>query len=464
MYSTQRLSSVPKRPVSVSRNIVDRYRIVRRQTEQLCEPLQSDDYNLQGMPETSPPKWHLAHTTWFFETFVLHHFVKRYRSFNPHFAALFNSYYNSLDEAPYPRHQRGLLSRPSTEEIFEYRRVIDKKIIELLKSEHSDRNGLVERIELGLQHEQQHQELLLTDIKYSFSLNPVSPAYRGDKSNRQSSLPTTPEQRLSALNWIEFAGGLCEFGASKDATFRFDNETPRHRQYLSPYALADRLITNAEFLEFIGDGGYDNPQWWLADGWRECTQRQWRAPLYWRKQNNEWRIFTLHGERALVPDEPVCHVSYYEADAYARWTGARLPTEYEWENAAHEQHVQGQFVEDEQFHPRPLLPTSANGESTMEHIAMNQSSIQSHEAPREPRQLFGSAWEWTASPYVAYPGYTTPPGAIGEYNGKFMCNQIVLRGGSCVSPRDHLRASYRNFFYPVDRWQFSGIRLAKTLR
>ncbi len=449
-------------------NLVRRYSAIRRQTERLCTPLQIDDYNLQGMAETSPPKWHLAHTTWFFETFVLEHFMPGYEVYNPHFATLFNSYYYTLVQTPYSRPQRGLLSRPTTREVFEYRRAIDCKIIELLKTHHPRHSLLRERIELGLQHEQQHQELLLTDIKYSFSMNPMLPSYRSDGVHANYSLAENDAvaknaaddhalpslNAVLALSWNEFAGGLCEFGAKSDPAFRFDNENPCHSQYLSPYALSGRLITNAEFLEFIGDGGYENPQWWLADGWRECSQRQWRAPLYWRSQNNEWRIFTLNGERALAPDEPVCHVSYYEADAYARWAGARLPTEYEWENAAREQRVLGQFVEDEQFHPRAL---------TDENIAAIQDTEKSATANPRTQQLFGCAWEWTASPYTAYPGYSAPAGPIGEYNGKFMCNQIVLRGGSCVSPRDHLRATYRNFFYPVDRWQFSGIRLARTL-
>lgn len=426
-----------KRSLLGNESIVDRFIAARRQTESLCEPLQSDDYNLQGMADTSPPKWHLAHTTWFFETFVLQHFLQGYIAYHPQFAALFNSYYSSLAESPYPRSQRGLLSRPATSEIYEYRHVVDAKIIDLLKAQPSISATLLERIELGIQHEQQHQELLLTDIKYSFSLNPMLPVYRSDGLSDSA---TQEENNPISFEWCEFSGGLCEVGAPDDFTFRFDNETPRHKQFLSPYALADRLVTNAEFLAFIEDGGYQQPHWWLSDGWRECVQHAWHAPLYWRQHSSEWRLFTLHGEKQFAPDEPVCHVSYYEADAYARWAGARLPTEHEWENAASVQRVQGHFVEDKIFHPRPR--------------SMNEHGL---------HQLFGDVWEWTSSPYAAYPGYSIPEGPIGEYNGKFMCNQMVLRGGSCVSPSDHLRATYRNFFYPADRWQFSGIRLAKTL-
>ena len=455
VQSMQQSANLSKAPLPIEKNIVDRYSSIRRQTELLCKPLQSDDYNLQGMANASPPKWHLAHTSWFFETFVLKNFIPGYEVHHPAFAELFNSYYNGLAESPYPRAQRGLISRPTTTEVFEYRHAIDSKIIDLLKSDLLQESTIA-RVELGMQHEQQHQELLLTDIKYSFSMNPMLPVYCEKKISRSNALdiPVFQPSLLPTLNWIEYAGGLCEFGAADDSTFRFDNETPRHHQHLAAYALADRLITNAEFLEFIHDGGYENARWWLADGWRECTQKQWRAPLYWRKANSEWRLFTLNGEHALVADEPVCHVGFYEAYAYARWAGARLPTEYEWENAAREQRVQGNFVEDGQFHPRAL--TEIQGQATEIEPWINER--------RGIQQLFGSTWEWAASPYVAYPGYSVPDGAIGEYNGKFMCNQIVLRGGSCVSPRDHLRATYRNFFYPADRWQFSGIRLAKTLK
>lgn len=394
------------------------------------------------MPDTSPPKWHLAHTTWFFETFVLAAFVENYQPYHPHFASLFNSYYTGTAAAAFPRPQRGLLTRPTVSEVFNYRNAIDHQIAALLQREHPQREAIAQRIELGLQHEQQHQELFLTDIKFGFSLNPMLPVFCEREAPRDSRALTSLASAVLApgkLHWFEFAERQCEIGAAAEL-FHFDNEAPRHRALVHAFALAERPVTNGEYLEFIGDRGYARPELWLADGWRQVEQQRWRAPLYWRGHGNTWRLFTLHGEVPLALDEPVCHVSYYEADAYARWAGARLPTEMEWESVACTQPLEGHFMDDGVFHPR-----AAPGQQ------------------REVRQLFGDVWEWTGSAYLPYPGYAPPAGAIGEYNGKFMCNQMVLRGGSCASARGHLRASYRNFFYPADRWQFSGIRLARSL-
>lgn len=417
-------------------DICGHYRAIRQQSEVFCAPLHTDDFNLQAMPETSPPKWHLAHTTWFFETFVLKPFCPHYQVYNTYFESLFNSYYTGIGTAAFPRAQRGLLSRPTTTEVFQYRSAIDQQILALLKHEHSQREQIVQRIALGLQHEQQHQELLLTDIKYGFSINPMTPVYcnRNDNTVRGFPLRSTAKP-----NWTEFSEGMCDIGAEAGG-FYFDNEAPRHRVFLHSYALANCLVSNGEYLAFIEDKGYQRPELWLADGWQQTQQYKWEAPLYWRRQGHVWQLFTLHGEVPLNLSEPVCHVSYYEADAFARWSGARLPTELEWENAVAAQPVEGRFVDDGILHPR-----AACGEKQF------------------LQQLYGDVWEWTASAYSPYPGYAAPAGAIGEYNGKFMCNQMVLRGGSCASARSHLRASYRNFFYPGDRWQFSGIRLARSL-
>jgi len=410
------------------------YKRVRKQTEVLCQPLVTDDYGLQAMPETSPPKWHLAHTTWFFETFLLKPFVKNYRPYNEHYEPLFNSYYNGVC-TPFPRARRGVLSRPTTAEIFRYRDAVDEHMLELLeRAEPSQRALIAERVKLGLNHEQQHQELLLTDLKYNFSLNPLQPVYV------EPALTPHPGA-APKMRWCEFAGGMSEMGFDPATGFCFDNETPLHQVFLHPFALASRPVTNGEYMNFIRDGGYRRPEFWLADGWLALQQGGWSAPLYWREEGNSWRVFTLHGSVPFNPEEPVCHISYYEADAYARWADARLPTEMEWEHVARPMPIQGHFINDGYLHPRPGCGRSD-----------------------DMQQLFGDVWEWTASHYVAYPGFAPHPGVVGEYNGKFMCNQMVLRGGSCATDREHVRASYRNFFYPPDRWQFSGIRLARSLR
>jgi ergothioneine biosynthesis protein EgtB len=414
--------------------LIEEFSRVRRQFEQLCEPLVVEDYSLQAMANTSPPKWHLAHTTWFFETFILKPFVPGYRSWHPAYEHLFNSYYNGIG-TPFSRPQRGLLSRPTVEEVYRYRQSVDERMLALLDSlgGGADDRQIFERVELGLHHEQQHQELLLTDLKYSLHVNPLLPAYRNRDRADEGTAPNL------SLRWLEFDGGVVAIGAGGD-DFCFDNETPRHRHFLEPFALANRPVTNGEFLEFMADGGYQRPELWLADGWDAVRQENWQAPLYWRRVGNDWYHFTLAGEQRLKPTEPACHLSYYEADAYARWAGARLPTEAEWETAASDRPVRGNLLATGRYHPAPADPASD-----------------------DIQQLFGDIWEWTASSYLPYPGFSPAGGAIGEYNGKFMINQMTLRGGSCASDAAHIRATYRNFFYPGDRWQFSGLRLAISL-
>ena len=385
---------------------------------------------MQSMPDASPTRWHLAHTTWFFETFVLARWEVDYRPANTDFQLLFNSYYNSVGEA-FPRARRGLLTRPTVAEVFEYRHAVDVRIARLLHSLGDDDSQEMARVvELGINHEQQHQELMLTDIKHVFSCNPLWPAYR----QLPASLPAT---QTKPCGWSDFGGGVVEIGHA-GRTFAFDNERPRHKTFLQPFGIANRLVTAGEFLDFMNDGGYRRPGLWLSLGWSVVRDQQWAAPLYWVERDGNWHEFTLGGLRRLNADEPVCHVSYFEADAFARWSGARLPTEAEWEHAAAGVDVQGSFVESERFHAATVNCDGAR-------LA----------------QMYGEVWQWTASPYTPYPGYVPPSGALGEYNAKFMCNQYVLRGGSCATPAGHMRATYRNFFPPEARWQFSGIRLAR---
>lgn len=405
--------------------LVARYRAVRMDTEQLCAPLQVDDYQCQSITEASPPKWHIAHVSWFFEAFVLPYFDKNYRPFHSKYSYLFNSYYETVGSMQ-PRSQRGLLSRPTVEDIYRYRKYVDEQVLALMDS--IDENlwpEFVFRITLGLNHEQQHQELLLMDIKHNFWMNPLKPAYREDLVISQS-----PH---SALGWLERSGGLQQIGHCGDA-FCFDNETPRHSVLLRDYYLADRVVSNGDYLAFIDDDGYERPDLWLADGWYLIKQQQWKHPLYWERssEDSEWWQFTLGGMRRLELNEPVCHVSFYEAAAYANWAGKRLPSEAELEFALAEQTVRGNLLDSGLLQPR-----AGSG------------------------QWYGDVWEWTASAYAPYPGFRPLEGSIGEYNGKFMCNQMVLRGGCCVTPAEHVRASYRNFFYPQDRWPFTGIRLAE---
>jgi ergothioneine biosynthesis protein EgtB len=415
-------------------DLAARYRAIRRATEDLARPLSAEDAVVQSMPDASPAKWHLAHTTWFFETFVLATVRPDDAPFDPAFNFLFNSYYNAVG----PRHarpKRGLLTRPSLERVYAYRAAVDARMLELLEASGGAAPELAAVIEIGLQHEQQHQELIVTDLKHLLSCNPLRPAYRADLAHATAPAP--------ALAWQAFPEAIVEIGHAGDG-FSYDNEGPRHRQLMPAYALASRLVTNGEYLRFMEDGGYRRPEFWLADGHNEVVNQGWEAPLYWeRNADGAWQEFTLAGPRPLDPDAPVCHVSAYEADAYARWAGARLPTEFELERAATGQPVRGNFVEQGLLHPRSagLAEPAADGSSLL--------------------QLFGDAWEWTQSSYSAYPGYRPAPGALGEYNGKFMCNQFVLRGGSCATPREHIRATYRNFFPPDARWQFSGLRLAR---
>ncbi|MDW2982141.1 MAG: ergothioneine biosynthesis protein EgtB [Rhodanobacter sp.] len=407
---------------SAPAGIATRFLRVRQRTLELCAGLSAEDLQLQSMPDASPGKWHLAHTSWFFEQFVLGR-DPVYRPRDPAWRYLFNSYYQSVGPM-HARPQRGLLSRPSLDEVRDYRRYIDDAVGELLgRNDDAELSGLVE---LGLQHEQQHQELLLTDIKHALWCNPLQPAYRAPIAAAGT--------KAVPLRFVDGCEGIVEIGHRGEG-FAFDNETPRHRTLLQPHALANRPVTNAEYLAFVREGGYREPGLWLSDGWATVQREGWQHPLYW--QDDLASEFTLAGVRALDPHEPVCHLSYYEAEAFARWAGARLPTEAEWESAAQGVDIDGNLQDEGRFQPR-----AANGDAGLQ-------------------QLYGDVWEWTASPYISYPGFRPLPGSLGEYNGKFMCGQWVLRGGSCVTPRDHLRASYRNFFPPQARWQFAGLRLGQ---
>jgi ergothioneine biosynthesis protein EgtB len=407
---------------------------MRSVTDALSEPLCAEDQVVQSMPDVSPTKWHRAHTTWFFETFVLPRQATGYHPFHPDYGYLFNSYYEGVG-ARHARNERGLLSRPTVAEVTAYRRHVDCAVGDLLTDGTLDdvTAGLVE---LGIHHEQQHQELMLMDIKHVLAQNPLRPEYA--EPWVQSSTTAPPP-----LRWHDHEGGIVTVGHDGDG-FAFDNESPRHDVLLPPFRLGDRLVTAGEWIEFIDDGGYERAELWLSDGWARCSTEQWDAPLYWHRDDGIWRLFTLRGDRPVDPAEPVCHVSFYEADAYARWAGARLPTEFEWETIAVEQLAangglhEGHFMDDGPFHPTPV------------------SSSGTHPV----RQLFGDVWEFTASPYIGYPGFAPAAGAVGEYNGKFMSGQMVLRGGCCVTPWNHIRATYRNFFAPHCRWQFGGVRLA----
>ena len=404
--------------------LLNRYQQVRQISEKICQPLAIEDYQIQSMPDVSPPKWHLAHTNWFFETFVLLPHFPGYTVFHPQFNYLFNSYYEAVGDR-HPRDRRGLLSRPTVAEVYHYRAYVDRAMNSLL-SDISKNPDLTDLIALGLHHEQQHQELLLTDIKHILALNPLHPVYRDDLQPHLAAADST-------FDWLEYPGGLYSIG-HQGSEFAFDNESPRHQTYLQDYRLGNRLVTNGEYLEFIQAGGYRNSKYWLAEGWFTVQTQQWQAPLYWELIDGEWWVMTLGGLQQLNNLEPVCHVSFYEADAYATWRGKRLPTEAEWEIATVNIPVIGNFLGNDLLHP-----TSANN---FHH------------------QFFGDVWEWTQSAYLPYPGFQIADGAIGEYNGKFMCNQMVLRGGSCITSIDHIRPTYRNFFPPSTRWQFSGIRLA----
>ncbi len=403
-----------------------RFHAVRAATIALAAPLTAEDQQVQSMSLASPTKWHLAHTSWFFETFVLSKFARGYEPFDPNYHYLFNSYYETLGDR-HPRPDRGLLTRPSLDDIHDYRRHVDAAMADVLATEAPD--DLHRLVELGCHHEQQHQELIVTDIKHVLGGNPLAPAYAG----RTAAPP--PHALVADLGWVSFAGGVREIGYG-GSEFCFDNEQPRHKVWVDDFRLGSRLVTNREWLEFMADGGYTTPTLWLSDGWQTAQSERWEAPLYWQSSEDGWSEYTLAGRRPVAADAPVVHVSYYEADAFARWAGRRLPTEAEWEIASAGLPQDGNFLETGAFHPQAAPAT--NGLT----------------------QVFGDLWEWTQSPYTAYPGFRPANGALGEYNGKFMANQIVLRGGSCATPRSHIRAEYRNFFPPSARWQFSGLRLA----
>ena len=413
-----------------------RYKAVRSMTRSLVATLSAEDQMVQSCPEASPVKWHQAHTSWFFETFVLRPFLTGYRPFREEFHRLFNSYYISLGEKIPGKKLRAAFSRPSLDEILAFRAHVDQEMERLFSRDLDEE--ISRRIMLGINHEQQHQELMLTDIKHAFFSNPLRPSYGS------AALPKASPYLMPKLEWHNVAGGLVEIGHSMSMEnpldFWFDHETPRHKVYLPSFQIANREVTCREYLEFMSDDGYMRPELWLSEGWESVEQSRWQAPLYWELDSSDetgWRVFTLKGWHGLseLIDTSVCHVSFFEANAFARWRGCRLPTEAEWESIASRERGRGNLLDTGRLHP----------------AIANEAGVE---------QLFGDCWEWTASPYTGYPGYKPQPGALGEYNGKFMSNQMILRGGSCVTPADHIRATYRNFFQPTTRWQFTGIRLA----
>lgn len=409
----------------------EHYLAVREFTESLTKPLKTEDFVIQAMENASPAKWHLAHTTWFFEVFVLKQALKNFESMHPQYDYIFNSYYVQTSD-PHCRDKRGNLSRPTVKQVFDYRSYVDEHMLELIDQiPETEFDEWAPVIEVGIHHEQQHQELLLTDLKYMFAQNPLYPIYK--ETNR----PTIA--RIPEMDWISFDEGIYKVG-HQGGEFGYDNEFPEHKTYIHDFAISDRLVTNAEYLEFMESGGYKDPKWWLDEGFATVENEEWDRPLYWVQRDNEWFHFTMSGLEKLDPNEPVTHVSYFEADAYARWKGYRLPTEQEWECASMNEELKGNFVESEHYHPASL--DEANSGDKL-------------------HQMFGDVWQWTQSSYAPYPGYKPFPGALGEYNGKFMVNQYVLRGGSCATSGSHIRKSYRNFFHTGSRWQFSGIRLAK---
>jgi ergothioneine biosynthesis protein EgtB len=411
------------------RHLLEQYQKVRAFSKHLVSSLEIEDFVIQPMENASPTKWHLAHTSWFFETFVLEKYQTDFESLHPQYAYFFNSYYLQTG-VPFSRANRGLLSRPTVKEVFEYRSYVDEQVRSFIENCSNDLWEEASQVmEIGINHEQQHQELILTDLKYLLAQNPLLPVY---KERVIKSSKSTKD-----LNWIKFEESIVEIG-NEGNEFTYDNEHPLHRTFVQDYSLADRLITNQEYLEFINDGGYERSELWLDEGWSKVRSEEWKAPLYWFKREGEWFNFTLSGARVIEPNEPVTHVSYFEADAFARWKGCRLPTEQEWEHACKDQEIAGNFVDDDNYHP-----------------------VSVEEESNGLKQMYGDAWEWTQSSYSPYPGYKPLPGALGEYNGKFMANQYVLRGGSCATSRSHIRKTYRNFFHTDARWQFTGIRLAK---
>ena len=421
----------------------NRFHQIRDLTNSLCSGLEPEDCVVQSMPDVSPTKWHLAHTTWFFETFILKKFVPGYRAEIPEYAYLFNSYYNAAGDM-HRRDLRGLISRPTVSEAQRYRVSIDSHLDDLLSDPDESVLDEIETIlVLGIHHEQQHQELLITDIKHVFAQNPLYPVFRAGKRRHTLRAEERPATKCRPYQFIQFDERIAEIGHDGSA-FAYDNEGPRHRALVPAFSLGSRLVTNGEYIAFIEDNGYHRPEFWLSLGWMTVNEQRWNAPLYWIKRDGAWWNFTLSGLRAVDQSEPVTHISYFEADAYANWAGARLPTEFEWESAALGCPIEGNFVETELFHP-----------------AAAESTVSAEKREKRLHQMFGDVWEWTRSAYSPYPGYRAAPGGLGEYNGKFMCNQYVLRGGSCATSRTHIRPTYRNFFQPEKRWQFTGIRLAR---
>jgi ergothioneine biosynthesis protein EgtB len=425
MIAPQAMSPVTE---SGQPSLLEHYLKVRQMSLHLCSPLSVEDHSLQPMADASPAKWHLAHTTWFFETFLLSNYLEDYQPFNPAFRNFFNSYYNAIGDRPL-RALRHILSRPSLEEIHAYREYVDHAMDHLLLCDPPEIARQL--VMLGINHEQQHQELIVTDVKNGLWSNPLHPAYH----NPEYAHLQRSESPVSALGWQSYSAGLHPVGF-EGTGFSFDNEGPRHQVYLEAFRLASRLVTNGEYLAFMRDNGYGKPEFWLSDGWDAVRNNQWAAPFYWQQRDGEWWYYTIEGMQLLDENEPVCHVSFYEADAYARWAGARLPSEFEWEVAAGNVPIEGNLAGSGMLQPRPA---AGNGKLS---------------------QMYGDVWEWTGSAYLSYPNFKPTAGAVGEYNGKFMCNQMVLRGGSCATPQSHIRPTYRNFFPPHVRWQFSGIRLA----
>lgn len=409
--------------------ILELFKTTRSFTKHIVKPLEIEDFVIQAMENASPTKWHLAHTSWFFETFVLGKYQIDFKSLHPQYAYLFNSYYLQTG-VPFARAGRGMLSRPTVKEVFEYRAYVNEKMESFINSaSDKDWKEASQVIEIGINHEQQHQELIITDFKYLLAQDPLLPVYKAGKE--------IPAKDPGELTWTNFNEAVVEIG-NEGGEFTYDNEHPRHRTLVQDFAIANRLITNKEYLEFINAGGYTRSEFWLSEGWGKVKEEGWIAPLYWFKRDGEWTQFTLSGARKVADFEPVTHISYYEADAFAKWKGLRLPTEQEWEHACGNLPIEGNFVDEDVLHPVPL-----------------------QKAQEGLQQMYGDVWEWTQSSYNAYPGYAPLPGALGEYNGKFMANQFVLRGGSCATSKSHIRKTYRNFFHGDARWQFSGIRLAK---